>query len=65
LEFLDSETSRELTPQESSRKLTQQEVVAIKNECTPKIKELAQSWETTNTCLGLPNKIKCEAYVFE
>jgi hypothetical protein len=65
LEFLDSETGRELTPHETSRKLTPEEVVDIENSCTSTIQLLAQSWLTTtgNTCLGDPEQIECSAIV--
>ena len=70
LEFLDSgETSRELTPQETSRKLLtpEEEVVAIGNACTSAIQSLPDdaSWPTGNTCLGDLNQIVCTAILVD
>jgi hypothetical protein len=58
LEFLDSgETSRELTPQGISRKLTPEEE-AIESLCASTLQTLANSlWAIGNTCLGDPDQL--------
>jgi hypothetical protein len=56
LGFLDSETSREVTPQETNRKLQEEE--AILSLCSSEIQTLAQSlWAIGNICLGDPDEL--------